>query len=40
MLPELIAVTTMVTDVLEALGVLYAIGGSLSSALHGVIGCD
>jgi hypothetical protein len=37
MLPEPIAVTTIVTDALEALGVPYAIGGSLSSALHGVM---
>jgi hypothetical protein len=37
MLPEQIAVTMMVTDVLESLGVPYAIGGSLASALHGVM---
>jgi len=37
MLPEQIAVTTIVTDALEALGVLYAIGGSFASALHGVM---
>jgi len=37
MLAEQIAVTLMVTDALDALGVSYAIGGSLSSALHGVM---
>lgn len=37
MLPEQIAVTMMVTDVLESLGVPYAIGGSFASALHGVM---
>jgi hypothetical protein len=37
MLPEQIAVTTIVADALEALGVLYAIGGSFASALHGVM---
>jgi hypothetical protein len=37
MLPEQIAVTTTVADALEALGVLYAIGGSFASALHGVM---
>lgn len=37
MLPEQIAVTTIVTDALDALGVLYAIGGSFASALHGVM---
>jgi len=37
MLPEQIAVTIIVTDALEALGVPYAIGGSLASALHGVM---
>ncbi|HYN88758.1 MAG TPA: hypothetical protein VER55_09515 [Ardenticatenaceae bacterium] len=36
MLSEAIAVTLIVTDVLEALGVPYAIGGSLASAVHGV----
>jgi len=33
---ESIAVTLQVIDVLEALGVPYAIGGSLASALHGM----
>jgi hypothetical protein len=37
MLTEPIAVTTLVTDALEALGVTYAIGGSLASAVHGVM---
>ena len=37
MLPEQIAVTTLVTDALEVLNVLYAIGGSFASALHGVM---
>lgn len=37
MLTEPIAVTTLVTDVLENLGVTYAIGGSLASAVHGVM---
>ena len=37
MLPEQIAVTMLVTDALEALGVSYAIGGSFASALHGVM---
>jgi hypothetical protein len=37
MLSEPIAVTLLVVDALEALGVSYAIGGSLSSALHGVM---
>jgi hypothetical protein len=37
MLPEQIAVTTLVADALEALGVLYAISGSFASALHGVM---
>jgi hypothetical protein len=37
MLAEPIAVTTMVTDTLDALGVTYAIGGSLASAVHGVM---
>jgi hypothetical protein len=34
---EQIAVTMMVADVLDALGVPYAIGGSFASALHGVM---
>ena len=37
MLPEQIAVTTLVTDALEVLHVPYAIGGSFASALHGVM---
>jgi len=37
MLPEQIAVTMLVADALEALGVQYAIGGSFASALHGVM---
>ena len=37
MLTEPIAVTTLVTDALETLGVMYAIGGSLASAVHGVM---
>jgi hypothetical protein len=37
MLTEPIAVTTLVTDALENLGVTYAIGGSLASAVHGVM---
>ena len=37
MLPEQIAVTMLVVDALEALGVSYAIGGSFASALHGVM---
>jgi hypothetical protein len=37
MLPEQIAVTLLVADALEALGVQYAIGGSFASALHGVM---
>ena len=37
MLTEPIAVTTLVTDTLETLGVTYAIGGSLASAVHGVM---
>jgi hypothetical protein len=34
---EQIAITLAVTDALDALGVPYAIGGSLSSAVHGVM---
>ena len=34
---EQIAVTLVVTDALDALGVPYVIGGSLASALHGVM---
>jgi len=37
MLTEPIAVTIVVTDALESLGVTYAIGGSLASAVHGVM---
>jgi len=37
MLAEPIAVTMMVADALDALGVLYAIGGSFASAVHGVM---
>jgi hypothetical protein len=37
MLAEPIAVTIIVADALDALGVSYAIGGSLASALHGVM---
>ena len=37
MLTEQIAVTLAVVDTLDALGVLYAIGGSFASALHGVM---
>ena len=37
MLTEPLAVTLAVTDALESLGVPYAIGGSLASAVHGVM---
>jgi hypothetical protein len=37
MLAEPIAVTMIVADALDALGVPYAIGGSLASAVHGVM---
>ena len=37
MLPESLSVTLQVVDVIERLGVRYAIGGSVASALHGVI---
>ena len=37
MLAEPIAVTLAVTDALDALDVPYVIGGSLASALHGVM---
>jgi len=37
MLSEPILVTLAVTDVLEELGVPYAVGGSLASAFHGVM---
>lgn len=36
MLPEPIAVTLQVTDVLDLLGIPYFIGGSLASAVHGI----
>ncbi len=36
MLPEPLAVTLQVVEVLESLGIPYWIGGSLASALHGV----
>jgi hypothetical protein len=36
MLPEQIAVTSMVTDAMSSLGVAYALGGSLASAVPGV----
>jgi hypothetical protein len=37
MLAEPVAVTLLVTHALETLGVPYLIGGSLASALHGVV---
>jgi hypothetical protein len=37
MLTEPLAGTLKVTDVLESLGVPHAIGGSLASAVHGVM---
>ena len=37
MLAEPVAVTLLVTHALETLGVSYLIGGSLASALHGVV---
>jgi hypothetical protein len=37
MLAEPIAVTTAVTDALDALGVEYSTGGSLASAVHGAV---
>ena len=37
MLPEPIAVTLRVVEALERLGVPYLIGGSLASAVHGVV---
>jgi hypothetical protein len=37
MLTEPIAVTMVVIDALEGIGVRYAIGGSLASAVHGVV---
>ncbi len=35
--PEPIAVTSQVTAALEKLGIRYAIGGSMASAIHGVV---
>ncbi len=37
MLAESIAAPLMVADVLDSLGVAYAIGGSLAGAIHGVV---
>ena len=37
MLTEQMAETMMVAEALEALGVTYAIGGSLAAAVHGVM---
>ena len=37
MLPESIAVTMIVIEALESLGVPYVIGGSLASSVHGVL---
>ncbi len=37
MLPEPIAVTLLVVDALEQVGATYVIGGSLASAIHGVV---
>lgn len=37
MLPESLSVTLQVVKVFERLGIRYAIGGSVASALHGVI---
>ena len=37
MLAESIAVTLLVVNALDTLGVPYAIGGSLASAVHGVM---
>jgi hypothetical protein len=37
MIPEPIAVTMLAVNALDALGVPYAIGGSLASAVHGVM---
>lgn len=36
-LPEPIAATSQVTAALEKLGIRYAIGGSMASAIHGVV---
>ena len=37
MLSEPLAVTLLVSEALETLGVAYFVGGSLASALHGVL---
>lgn len=37
MLTDQVAVTLLVTDALEALGVPYAVAGSLAGAVHGVV---
>jgi len=37
MLSEPLAVTLQVARVFDALGVVYALGGSLATALHGVM---
>ena len=37
MLTEPLAVTTQVVDVLESLDIPYFIGGSMASAVHGVV---
>lgn len=37
MLSEQVAVTLQVVDILESLGIPYAIGGSFASAVHGVM---
>ena len=37
MLPEPIAVTLLVIDALDQVGATYVIGGSLASAIHGVV---
>jgi hypothetical protein len=34
---ETVEITLLVTDVLERMGICYAVGGSLSSSLHGVM---
>ena len=34
---EIVEITLLVTDVLEEMGIRYAVGGSLSSSLHGVM---
>lgn len=37
MLAESLTITLQVAEILDRLGVSYAIGGSLASAVHGVI---